>query len=66
MSMPNPRKIMNGLRRPKEQEHLSLSEPKNGVRKKPRIGEVAQTNVIVLRSIPSSRRRGETNAVSAA
>lgn len=62
MSTPNDNRIINGRLRPSGRRHLSLSEPRIGVRKKPIIGDRAQTSVMCLCSTPIFNKVGETNA----
>lgn len=59
-------RIIKGRLRPRFEVHLSLSEPRSGVRKNPISGDSAQTSVIRMCSTPIFSNVGDTNAVSAA
>lgn len=60
-----PRQKINGRLLPKRERHRSEIEPNTGDKKNPRKGEIAQTIVMFLCSMPIERRMGATNAVSA-
>lgn len=55
--------IMNGLRRPMENRHRSLNDPKMGEKINPIKGPITHTSVACSRLTPYIKSTGDTNAV---